>query len=254
MSITIKNAQVTETKVTVQNVIIGKRQLTQRVFKQILSERFFNGYTGELKGEVWGYVNYFWKENQEYSDKCKHVIWVTSQGELRRDFINKNRFNLNPFGIVLNDNEIYQMRITKGGDNLLLDFQINKELQKFLNVLSIDCSFQPFPLLNGMNILQESLSERKKKFNNLWDMNYWSLYIEGSKEEIPFLRNYRDKEYLDNIGKFYPESISILKANIKNSLEIVNIGHTEYKKIILPKIQYNLIHLYNTLPQLYIAV
>lgn len=253
MSLIIKNAQVSETQVTVQNVVIGKRQLTQRVFKQIQSERFFNGYTGELKGEVWGYVNYFWKDNQQHSDESKHILWVTSQGELRRAFINKMEFDLDPFGIIKSNLQIYQIQITRDGDNLSLNFQINKELQNFLNVLSIDCFFEPFPLIDGMNVLKSRLEERKRIFHKSWDIDYWTLHIEGSQITIP-LDNYSKSDYISSIKRFYPECISTLETNIKNSLNIVSIAHSEYKKIILPKIRYNLVHLYKTLPQLYIAV
>ena len=80
--ITIKQAVIKETTVTVKNIIIGKRQLTQRVFKQIQEEYIVNELTGELKGEAWGYVNYFWKKFPK--DNHRHILWINENGELRR--------------------------------------------------------------------------------------------------------------------------------------------------------------------------
>jgi hypothetical protein len=72
---------VKHTTVSVQNVYIGKRQLTQRVFKQIQHETLINK-DGTLRGEPWGYVNYYWEHHYPY--KPDHILWVTPQGELRR--------------------------------------------------------------------------------------------------------------------------------------------------------------------------
>jgi len=80
---------VKHTTVTVQNVMIGKRQLTQRVFKQIKRESIFNpNIANKLQGDAWGYVNYFWKGDGELKYfKSKHILWITEDGELRRDLI-----------------------------------------------------------------------------------------------------------------------------------------------------------------------
>ena len=68
--------------VTIKNVIIGKRQLTQRVFKQILERDIFGEEANTLNGEAWGFVNYFWKGCTGYGRK--HILWVTPDGQLRR--------------------------------------------------------------------------------------------------------------------------------------------------------------------------
>ena len=73
-----------QTTVTVQNVIIGKRQLTQRVFKQILEREIFGNEANSLNGEAWGYVNYFWKGCVGGNYYRRHILWVTPEGELRR--------------------------------------------------------------------------------------------------------------------------------------------------------------------------
>lgn len=83
-AIQIKEPSVKTTTVTVQNVMIGKRQLTQRVFKQIIEEDIFGDEPNSLKGEAWGFVNY------DVNDNYKHILWVNKDGELRRCYVHKN--------------------------------------------------------------------------------------------------------------------------------------------------------------------
>jgi len=84
-AVTIKQALIKETKVTVKNVVIGKRQLTQRVFRQIIEEYIVDESTGELRGDAWGYVNYFWRACGKYADhSTNHILWINKNGELRR--------------------------------------------------------------------------------------------------------------------------------------------------------------------------
>ena len=85
MTLNTNQATVTETSVSVQVVKIGKRQLTQRVFKQIQREEIINHKTCSLKGTAWGYVNYFW--NTEYHAFSKHILWVNDKEELRRSYV-----------------------------------------------------------------------------------------------------------------------------------------------------------------------
>ena len=85
----VKNASVKEVSVTVQNVVIGKRQLTQRVFKQIQVAPIFDRDSEDLKGEAWGYVNYFWPDNEYRRHQYKHILWVNKNGELRRCFVER---------------------------------------------------------------------------------------------------------------------------------------------------------------------
>ena len=84
-AIQIKTPVVKQTTVSVQNVMIGKRQLTQRVFKQIITEDIFGKEENSLKGEAWGFVNYDVKEHSH-----KHILWINKKGNLRRCLIRKN--------------------------------------------------------------------------------------------------------------------------------------------------------------------
>jgi hypothetical protein len=244
--ITILKPVINETKVTVQNVMIGKRQLTQRVFRQIQQEKFLNLYDGILKGDIWGYVNYFWKDNRHLEGKCKHILWVTENGELRRAFINKDSFYSDPFADTKNGNSIYQIYMTKDGDNLLLVFQINKVYHNYLDHFDVDYSFDPFVLMDGINVLKSRISTRRH--------NGWYIYLEGSSsKEIPY-SDYRDKDYMGSIKRFYPDIAPYIMKSIALSADIVNMAHKQYKKAVLPKIHHELKKYYTSLPQLYIAV
>ena len=86
MAITTNQATVIETTVSVQVVKIGKRQLTQRVFRQIHRYEIIDTKTCSLRGTPWGHVNYFWPG--EYHDvHSRHILWVNNKGELRRCYV-----------------------------------------------------------------------------------------------------------------------------------------------------------------------
>lgn len=89
-SVQFTEPTVKHTTVSVQNVFIGKRQLTQRVFKQIQHERLIDK-EGNLRGEPWGYVNYFW---ENVADETKHILWVTLKGELRRFYYSPHEYTI----------------------------------------------------------------------------------------------------------------------------------------------------------------
>ena len=83
----VKEPTVKTTTVSVKNVMIGKRQLTLRVFKQIIDESIFGNEPNELKGEAWGFVNYL---VDGYNNQYKHILWVNENGDLRRCYVHRN--------------------------------------------------------------------------------------------------------------------------------------------------------------------
>jgi hypothetical protein len=85
MTLNTTEASITETTVSVQVVKIGKRQLTQRVFRQIHRQQIIDHKTCSLKGIPWGHVNYFW--SSEYHTGKDHILWVNDKGELRRCYV-----------------------------------------------------------------------------------------------------------------------------------------------------------------------
>lgn len=245
----VTNASVISTQVTVQNVIIGKRQLTQRVFKQIQIEKVFNVFTGGLKGEVWGYVNYFWKENESRKDHVKHILWVTQQGELRRDFIDKHTLKLNRYDAYIIHHELYSVDIKKESNNLFINIQLENIMQKFLDGVSLNIKFEPIPLVDGINILESFFKNRSSIGGKGKE---WNFFIHGDIQGLS--SDYHNERYLDEIKKEYPEQYKSLIDNIEKLIILIKIGHQEYIKKIHPTINYDLNQLYNTLPQLYIAV
>jgi hypothetical protein len=72
--------------VSVSTIMLGSRQMTKGVFRQIKEECIFNEY-GIPKGGILGYINYFWDEVYSYKDDHIHIIWQTPNGKLRRDFV-----------------------------------------------------------------------------------------------------------------------------------------------------------------------
>lgn len=74
-----------KSQVSVKTVDLQKRNLTQRLFKQIEIEKCFDEFTGQLNGTLWGYINYFWgKEKSFKSSEYVHVLWVNKKNDLRR--------------------------------------------------------------------------------------------------------------------------------------------------------------------------
>lgn len=71
-----------ERSVTVQVLTIGKRQVTQALYRQLVDENVIDQDTGNLKGEVWGWVNMHVGECNEKKPHL-HVIWERD-GSLRR--------------------------------------------------------------------------------------------------------------------------------------------------------------------------
>jgi hypothetical protein len=90
----IEASQATVTTVTVeiQTVRVGKKQMTLSVFRQLIKEALLDPKTGELLGEPWGLVNYFWAPctNGDHAvddllppAEHLHVVWQKG-GLLRR--------------------------------------------------------------------------------------------------------------------------------------------------------------------------
>ncbi|MGW6462581.1 hypothetical protein [Streptomyces rubiginosohelvolus] len=79
--LTTQNATITTAAIQVQALTIGKKQVTQAVFRQLQEEQLITS-EGALLGDPWGVVNY-------HPDKCAdapthmHVVWQHGN-ELRR--------------------------------------------------------------------------------------------------------------------------------------------------------------------------
>lgn len=86
MTITVRQAQLDTVQVDVHAIRVGRKQMTQAVFRQLLPEHPFDFEKEELRGDLWGTVNYFWKgcdEDRGYETSHLHLVWQRDN-ELRR--------------------------------------------------------------------------------------------------------------------------------------------------------------------------
>lgn len=81
-TVPVEQATKQERSVTVQVLTIGKRQVTQALYRQLVDENVIDYDTGNLKGEVWGWVNMHVGECDEKKPHL-HTIWERD-GQLRR--------------------------------------------------------------------------------------------------------------------------------------------------------------------------
>jgi hypothetical protein len=89
-AITVEEASLTTMSVEIKSLIVSGKQMTLSVFRQLLRAPLIDDKTGELRGVPWGFVNYFWKDNEQRrwnSQQARlHVVW--QQGDrLYRDLV-----------------------------------------------------------------------------------------------------------------------------------------------------------------------
>jgi hypothetical protein len=92
--LTVHEAAVHTTEVSIQVLKVGKKQVTMGLFRQ-LPQRSLTAYPRpEFVGEPWGYVNYWWdgdgRQDFTYSNPAPltalHIVWTT-EGRLYRDVV-----------------------------------------------------------------------------------------------------------------------------------------------------------------------
>jgi len=81
MKILVKEASLTTVAVEVKSLMISSKQVTLAVFRQFLAEDVIDN-NGNLNGEIWGRVNYFWGECLKRKGHL-HIVWQLGE-ELRR--------------------------------------------------------------------------------------------------------------------------------------------------------------------------
>ena len=89
----VDSASVATVEVTLKALKIGKKQMTQSVFRQLMDESPMDLDKMALRGTIWGQVNYYWKDchvNDYGSSRHDHVhiVWQLG-GELRRAGVDK---------------------------------------------------------------------------------------------------------------------------------------------------------------------
>lgn len=83
-ALTIENAQLKTISVEIQALVVGGKQVTLSVFRQLVEENIIN-HDGSLAGTPWGWVNY---KLEGYPKEAKNLVWVKGR-ELRRCIIKK---------------------------------------------------------------------------------------------------------------------------------------------------------------------
>ncbi|KKN81351.1 hypothetical protein LCGC14_0319640 [marine sediment metagenome] len=81
---TVEDAKINTTSISIRVLQIGKRQMTMSVFRQLPCEQIIDLDDDALFGVPWGLVNYFWKGcGYKEDSEHVHVVWQLGQ-ELRR--------------------------------------------------------------------------------------------------------------------------------------------------------------------------
>jgi hypothetical protein len=79
--VTTREASVKTAAISIKAMTINNKQVTLSVFRQLKEEPLIDLDKMELRGEVWGHVNYFWGD-------CKpnhlHVVWQLLMGAVYR--------------------------------------------------------------------------------------------------------------------------------------------------------------------------
>jgi hypothetical protein len=127
-NILIKEASVSTLSVEIKAIHINNRQLTLSIFKQIPEESILDA-NYEIKGVVWGRVNYFWKDAEQKRDSTIHIVW-SNGSELRRSRVTKWPLE-----------EFYgQTKFYHYSDN-------KKDIESYINILKEKSStFVPHPI------------------------------------------------------------------------------------------------------------
>lgn len=94
--LTVERAQIAHAQVTIQTLRVGKKQVTQSVFRQLEPRTLLDRETGELHGVLWGRVNHYWGQHKDKDRnplEHPHVVW-RSGDKLYRDLIPKRGWGL----------------------------------------------------------------------------------------------------------------------------------------------------------------
>jgi hypothetical protein len=89
MTIAVRQARLDTVQINVHALRVGHKQMTQAVFRQLLREHPLDHEKEELRGDLWGLVNYFWKGcHGGHREQLEHLHLVWQLGdELRRECI-----------------------------------------------------------------------------------------------------------------------------------------------------------------------
>lgn len=70
------DVKINTVQVEIKSLMVGKKQLTLSLMRQIIEEDLIEGKEPKLKGVPWGHVNYFWGNHKEKSyPEYMNIIW-----------------------------------------------------------------------------------------------------------------------------------------------------------------------------------
>jgi hypothetical protein len=86
-AVQVGDAGVRTVSVTIHAVQIGRKQMTQSVFRQLINEPIWDVEARKARGEPWGHINYFWQGCGMEGNGHLHLVWQKGN-ELRRTCFN----------------------------------------------------------------------------------------------------------------------------------------------------------------------
>ena len=221
--VTVENAHVKSALIQVNQLTIGGTQkMTLKLFKQITEENIIDFYKGSLKGNPWGFVNYYWPENYNYKNTHLHLLWQKGN-ELRRCFIDPKGYTDN-YGkyIIGHEDSLITLFANTNFSSPMYYLNI-KLIQKELNDLikitgGSSPNFEVVPL--------KDFHEKMKLFIQEWN-NYksWSSYV--------YIPEYKKYMYIREyfwllIEKNFPETEVSKKDMNKVALNIIQPAYNIY--------------------------
>jgi len=171
----MEKISVTTTTVSVKTILIGNRQLTQRVFRQILEEDIIDEKSMTLKGIPWGWVHYFWEDSHKGKNE-KHVIWLNNNKELRRSYIQLENIT-KKFDQIFND-FLNAATLSKEGKSALIQTNISVGSDKHVYIVlkqnSTFCIFDKlaFKKLENINSFDTNFKHEKNHMLHYEDSTY----------------------------------------------------------------------------------
>ena len=187
-TIRVNAAQILTPTITVREVKVDGKSMTQKTFRQIPEEPIIDTSTYTLKGVPWGFINYFWVDNKDQKGKnTKHILWQKGE-ELRRCFI--NGYYNDEFGWCLELDNVSEWNILRTfyneddfkNDTMLIKAEINggttiykQQIETLLKKYGSGIPVLPvYKIENVQEILSQFLESYKKSLSE------WAKYTPGS--------------------------------------------------------------------------
>jgi len=140
--ITIASAQISTPTITVRQVMVDGKSMTQKTFRQIQAESIIDTSEYIIKGIPWGWVDYFWTDNKDKKEEgVKHILWQKGN-ELRRCFINGHYSDVYGWRLKLDDDSWKILSLTFDDKDfsektMLIKASINSSLHSYDSIVKL---------------------------------------------------------------------------------------------------------------------